>query len=78
MRLTFDARGIWLKFLALLLVVSGCSSDSVVAPNPGSIRGIVKAPLSQLPIGNVQMSTVPGTSVQLTNERGEYTFPVRF
>ena len=61
-----------LFILALLLVA--CGSDAIIAPSPGSIKGIVKGPITQRPLANVQMSTVPGTSVLLTDDNGAYEF----
>ena len=60
--------------MTCLLAVS-CSTDGVVAPLPGSIKGVVYHPITRSPLQYVQMSTVPGTDVQLTNASGAYSFP---
>ena len=61
-------------FILATLVIS-CGSDAIVAPpSPGAIKGIVKGPITQRPLANVQMSTVPGTSVLLTDDNGAYEF----
>ena len=64
-----------LILLSLALVLVACTSNDIIAPSPGSIRGVVKGPLTQRPLANVQMTTVPGTSVLLTNDSGAFTFP---
>jgi hypothetical protein len=60
--------------LLLSALLFGCSSDEIIAPPapPGSIKGIVKHPLTKLPLADVQVYTVPGTSVRLTDNNGAY------
>jgi Carboxypeptidase regulatory-like domain/Concanavalin A-like lectin/glucanases superfamily len=61
--------------LVLSIVLISCSSDDVVAPTtvPGSIKGVVKHPFTKLPVADVQVYTVPGTSVRLTDNNGAYS-----
>ena len=63
-------RSICPLFVATFLL--GCSADDIVAPSFGSIQGLVKDPISIKPLGNVQVYSLPGTELVLTNDSGMY------
>jgi hypothetical protein len=56
----------------LSLVLAGCSADQIVGPGSGSIHGVVKDSRSQRPLANVQVYSLPGSGLALTDEQGVY------
>lgn len=56
----------------LALALIGCSSDSIVGPSLGTIRGVVKDPRTVSPLPNVQMYSIPGTSTVVSDQQGAY------
>jgi hypothetical protein len=65
-----------MKYALLCMLLSailfGCSADNIIAPSFGSIQGLVKDPRSMKPLANVQIYSLPGTGLALTNDSGMY------
>lgn len=59
--------------LAAILLISSCSSDNVVAPTTGTIKGTVRNPTGTQLVPNVQITTSPATESILTDANGAFT-----
>lgn len=62
-------------FLCTLLLVIGCSEDTIDTTATGSITGTVVIDGSNTPIADVKVSTNPSSSTVFTNEDGAFVIP---
>jgi len=62
----------YLLFFLLLFYLSACTEDTIEPSFVGSLNGVVLDKLTNTPIQDVEISTIPATNEVFTNSSGEF------